>query len=539
MRTSANRSRYGVYVATGYAITVSVRRGRLVVEDGVGRDRRAVEFGRIDRLARLIIVASTGSITLSATKWLTDTGASLVHLDHTGTLQATTGHIGSDNPALRRAQAIAVNRPIGVKISRTLLAAKLSGQRDVATTLDADAANSLDPRIDELGDCQTLEHLRLVESQAASSYWAAWRGVQVRFATRDAVQVPVHWTKFSQRASVLTGGPRVAIDPICADLNYLYAILEAESRIALWAIGLDPGVGILHTDQRARDSLALDLMEAVRPAVDRYALDLLALRPFSLKDVHEATTGQCRLLPRLARELAQTGRTWAERLAPHAEMVARELAADAQIPGPPTLLTGEARRKARPASHHTRPRSSSKPIIRTSTCVDCGATIPRGQKRCSDCHASASADRLRTQQSTETTRRRLADVHPSRDPAVRDRIAQAQRAQWAARKAADPVSGFTGQPSEFRRLVLPRLAGIAPRELARQTGLSPGYCAAVRAGKRVPHLRHWPALQLAGLTRGLAETASDRRDDDRGDRPAAAALPPAQADPRSPVTRLR
>jgi hypothetical protein len=84
------------------------RRGRLVVEDGVGRERRTAEFGRIDRLARLVIVGSTGSVTLSATKWLTDTGAALIHFDHAGTLQTTTGHTGSDNPALRRAQARAL-----------------------------------------------------------------------------------------------------------------------------------------------------------------------------------------------------------------------------------------------------------------------------------------------------------------------------------------------------------------------------------------------------------------------------------------------
>ena len=51
--------------------------------------------------------------------------------------------------------------------------------------------------------------------------------------------------------------PDLRVSPsirICAILNYLYAVLEAESRIALLAIGLDPGIGILHTDQRARDS---------------------------------------------------------------------------------------------------------------------------------------------------------------------------------------------------------------------------------------------------------------------------------------------
>jgi CRISPR-associated endonuclease Cas1 len=491
-------SRPLVHVATGYAISVRVFRGRLVIEDGVGRERRRCEYGRTDRLSRLIVHGSTGSITLDAIRWLTAIGAMLIHVDHAGELQATAASLGSDNPALRRAQALAATSAIGIRISRDILSAKLAGQASVAASLDADVATTIDDQRARLGDCRTLEDLRLVEAQAAAAHWAAWRGVQAEFVTRDAERVPVHWTSFTQRASVLTGSPRVAVDLICAILNYLYAILEAESRIALLAVGLDPGIGILHTDQRARDSLALDLMEAVRPAVDRYVLDLLARRLFSLKDVHEATTGQCRLLSRFARELAHTSPTWAAHLGPHAEMIARELAADAQIPRLPTVLTGAARRQARPTSDRTRAPTMAKPIIRAA-CVDCGTTIPRDQKRCADCHATANADRLRTQQSVEVIRRHSAGTHPSRDPAVRDRISQAQRAQWIARKATESVSGFTGQPSEFRRLILPKLAGIQPAALARATGLSPGYCAEIRDGKRVPHPRHWVALQLAGL----------------------------------------
>lgn len=39
-------------------------------------------------------------------------------------------------------------------------------------------------------------------------------------------------------------------------------------------------MGVLHADLPARDSLALDLMEPVRPDVDAYVLDLLSVRVF-------------------------------------------------------------------------------------------------------------------------------------------------------------------------------------------------------------------------------------------------------------------
>ena len=40
-------------------------------------------------------------------------------------------------------------------------------------------------------------------------------------------------------------------------LNYLYAILESEARLALATLGLDPGIGVLHNDLRSRDEFGL------------------------------------------------------------------------------------------------------------------------------------------------------------------------------------------------------------------------------------------------------------------------------------------
>lgn len=79
------------------------------------------------------------------------------------------------------------------------------------------------------------------------------------------------------------------------------------------------------------------------------------------------------------------------------------------------------------------------------------------------------------------------------------RTAASQRAQWQARHSAEPGGGYTGTEAEFRRLILLRLVGAKPSLLAKATGLTPGYCAQIRDGRRVPHLRHWAALELAGL----------------------------------------
>jgi hypothetical protein len=112
----------------------------------------------------------------------------------------------------------------------------------------------------ELAEADDLIRVRLVESRAAAVYWSAWRSLPVVFPTKDQRQVPVHWRPFGTRVSPLSGSPRLAVNPPNAILNYLYSLLESEARLAAAALGPDPGLGVLHVDTKARDSLACDLI---------------------------------------------------------------------------------------------------------------------------------------------------------------------------------------------------------------------------------------------------------------------------------------
>jgi CRISPR-associated endonuclease Cas1 len=98
---------------------------------------------------------------------------------------------------------------------------------------------------------------------------------------------------------------RKAATPFHALINYAYAILETEATITLQAHGFDPGMGTLHTDKRYRGSLAHDLMEPVRPVVDRLVLNLVSEHVLHRGEVYETREGVCRLGPPTARRLAQ------------------------------------------------------------------------------------------------------------------------------------------------------------------------------------------------------------------------------------------
>lgn len=69
---------------------------------------------------------------------------------------------------------------------------------------------------------------------------------------------------------------RPPLDAFNAMLSFAYSLLTHDCASALESVGLDAYVGYLHTDRPGRESLALDLMEELRPCfADRFVLTLV------------------------------------------------------------------------------------------------------------------------------------------------------------------------------------------------------------------------------------------------------------------------
>lgn len=74
-------------------------------------------------------------------------------------------------------------------------------------------------------------------------------------------------------------------DPINALLSFAYSLLAHDCASALESVGLDAYVGFLHRDRPGRTSLALDLIEELRPCMaDRFVLTLINNRVVSKQD---------------------------------------------------------------------------------------------------------------------------------------------------------------------------------------------------------------------------------------------------------------
>jgi CRISPR-associated endonuclease Cas1 len=487
--------RHGVVTLFGYGVQVRVDRGHLLLEDGIGPNRRYARVPRVGHsLKRLVVIGSDGMVSLAALRWLADQDASFVMLERDGKVLAVTGPVRPSDAKLRRAQALAHSSGAALRITRELISRKLAGQEQVARhkLLDSTTADEIAQFRAEVPNGDSITTIRLIESQAARAYWSTWSTLPINFPKNQLGRVPEHWRSFGARVSPLTGSPRLAANPPNAILNYLYALLESEARLAAAAVGLDPGMGVLHVDTTARDSLACDLMEVVRPQVDAYLLDWITRQPLSRDWFFEQRDGNCRLMAPFASRLSETTPTWRRAVAPIAEWVARAFWSTIRKPDAPlaTRLTQTNKRAAK-GKTISLPMPAPHP---ENICLACGKAVAKGSTRCAHCAIAVSTERM-----LEAARRgRVA----SKSSESRARVAATQRRHAAGRCKWLPSSQPAWLTEEtYTTKINPRLARCSNSEIAMTLDVSIPYAASIRAGRRTPHPRNWEILaKLAGVS---------------------------------------
>jgi CRISPR-associated endonuclease Cas1 len=435
-------------------------------------------------------------VSLAALRWLADQDAAFVMLDRDGSVLVNTGPVRPSDARLRRGQALACQSGTALRIARELIRQKLSGQEWIArdSLHNSVAARAIAQTRIALDTAATIPAIRQLEAQAGLAYWSAWRSVPVIFPRADVRRVPDHWRTFGTRKSPLSGSPRLAVNPPNAILNYLYAVLESEARLAIAALGLDPGLGFLHFDSRTRDSLACDLMEPVRPKIDAYLLDWISRESLRREWFFEQRDGNCRLMAPLTVRLSETSPTWARAVAPLAEWVARTLwlrkPKPVRSPFPATRLTEHHRRQAKGGASSLPAMASPRP---PSVCRVCGASIMFGRSYCASCAVTVSREGL-----IEAAKLGRVATISAKAQALRSAT---QRRQAAALKAWNPADKPDWLDEKtYREKILPRLPAVTVPTILSTLAVSEPYATNIRAGRRIPHPRHWLSLaRLAGV----------------------------------------
>lgn len=173
-----------------------------------------------------------------------------------------------------------------LKLSQEIISEKISNQRDLLKryekTVDAEklerTTKKLKQTVDKLSALKTLDEIRGAEGTASKIYFATF--------TELLDQTRWKWKERSQHP---------AKDPVNSLLNYGYAFLEREVRIAVALAGMDARIGFFHSNDGRKDSLIFDMMEFFRQLiVDRFVLNLLNKRMLQPENF-SVTAEECRL----------------------------------------------------------------------------------------------------------------------------------------------------------------------------------------------------------------------------------------------------
>ena len=488
----------GVMTLAGFGIQIKMQAGHLLLEHGVAADRHYVRLPRVGHgLNRLVCIGSDGYISLAALKWLAAKNVSFVLLERNGKVECVTGPVRPSEAKLRRSQALAAGNGVGLEIARTLIDAKLSGEERVLREQlnSPTAADVISGFRQKLASADSFDAIRIVEANAAGCYFREWRFLPVMWPKADVKKIPDHWRFAGSRQSPLTGGPRSAVTPVHAVLNYCFALLHSETRLCLSILGLDPGLGIgLHTDSANRDSLALDVLEPVRPEIEMWLLNWISNEPFRRSDFFETGSGNCRLMSGLCKKLSDTSSVWRKLVAPWAEYVAQALWTGGKSKHEsnlfrPTRLTQQRRTEAKGGIWAPRIRAPKSDHL----CPGCGKTIQDRSRECARCAVGTATKKMLdaarigrlTANGPEARKKKVIKAHAN---------ALAQHA-W---KQSDQPAWLT--PELFAKKIQPLLASVPMSVIRSSIGVSKWYASKIRQGYR-PHPRKWLVLaKLAGVS---------------------------------------
>ena len=205
------------------------------------------------------------------------------------------------NIFVRLAQCEAASHPVlALETARNIVRAKTESQRHTLSLwrtrhwLDADARDFASDRPD-IAAAKTVVALQLAEAHLAKTYYGLL-GV--------ALPPPFEWKGRTRRP------PR---DPVNALLSLTYMCAVGEAVGACYATGLDPFIGFLHQLDYGRPSLALDLIEPLRPRwCDHFVMSLLQREAFSPDDFTHSPAAGCRLAPESLPRFFKAYGEWAD-----------------------------------------------------------------------------------------------------------------------------------------------------------------------------------------------------------------------------------
>jgi len=239
---------------------------RLIIE----RKREVLHSLHIYKLNQLLLLGNV-SITPPVIRRLLQDGIDTIFMSRNGRYRGRLQPPLSKNITLRCEQFDKLRTDIFcLYAARSIVAGKLANMKTVLMRLNRNREDlALEDHILQIkslqkkaGGADTLDTVRGFEGRASAVYFHGF--------SRGFLDAEVRFTKRIRRPPT---------DPVNALLSLGYTLLFNTVMSAVSLVGFDPYLGLLHTVEYGRPSLALDLMEEWRAVI----VDTLVLSVFNLK----------------------------------------------------------------------------------------------------------------------------------------------------------------------------------------------------------------------------------------------------------------
>ena len=307
-------------ILCGHGAHIRIDRASLLIRNGFThypqkREEIRLFPGDADLPDRIVMLDGSGGITFDALTWMAEQRITLVRLNWRGEVSFVGNNSGNySNWKMVDIQTAFRGTRRSLEYSRQLLKQKIDNSistlenifpenknRELAIT----RLNNWNLRIRKPGKSLSLSTLLGIEGGAAAAYFGAWQGLALKWVGLGKKPIPKSWLQIAPRTMVWRKTGVNARHPINSMLNYGYAMLISQLRGEVVAAGLDPSIGFMHGNSTNRIPLVYDLMEPLRPIVDKCVLEFALENTFSPEDCTINRVGACRLNPQLARAVAK------------------------------------------------------------------------------------------------------------------------------------------------------------------------------------------------------------------------------------------
>ena len=462
----------GLLVLHGFNAGLSIWNRQLICKHGTADQSGELVLAKAEaanQLRHIVVMGGNGFFTTEALRWLADAEISLTMIENDGRILMSQGKSNFPFATLSRRQALAIYQNTGLQAAHWLMNEKLRGQ---AENLGAMGYSSGRIREEQkvISETVSVEELMLHEASAALHYWNSLEHTPLNFVRKDQKRIPHHWFTLGGRLSPISKRALHAATPGQAIINYTYAVAESLCSIELTAVGLNPDVGIMHTDVDNRRSMALDLIEAIRPDADRLVFEYFRCQIFRKSDFWETERGSVRLGLNVRKAIIRNTFLLESRVREVA-MQLRDILSNYKVQGKRRRAVKMGRLELIPV------------------CEYCGEVLP---------HVKGKPDRrvcdvcLKIQRTAHVSTGNAPGFSWTKSALAKSKRShhakQEERLRWEAQYSESELPGVIQRERQrFVTDIFPKLQSVTTYQISKQVEISARYASLIKKGLNVPH----------------------------------------------------